>query len=84
MESIKEEITHDIINEQLVSAEYRLGTCRYPLGRGNYYYTISEMSALGISTVCEIVSEVMKHLCSKFIPTTEEEFKSKILEVDEM
>ena len=65
LDNIKDEITHDIINEQPVSAECRLGICLYRLGRGDYYYTISEMSGLGLSTVCE-------------------EFKSKILDMEEM
>ncbi len=58
LDNIKDEIEHDIINEQPVSAECRLGVCLYCLGRGDYYYTISQMSGLGISTVCKIVSEV--------------------------
>ena len=92
LENIKGEITHDIINEQPVSAECRLGICLYRLGRGDYYYTISEMSGLGLSTVCEIVSEVSRAIINKlwstsvtkFMPTTEEEFKSKILDMEEM
>ena len=50
------------------------------------------MSGLGLSTVCEIVSEVSRAIISKlwstsvtkFMPTTEEAFKSKILDMEEM
>ena len=46
LDNIKEEIQHDTVNEQPISAECRLIICLYCLGRGDYYYTISDMSGL--------------------------------------
>ena len=43
------------ITEDVISPEFRLAVCLYRLGRGDYYYTISELTGLGTSTVCEIV-----------------------------
>jgi hypothetical protein len=54
------------IVEVPISPELRLAVCLYRLGRGSYYYTIAEMTGLGVSTVCAITEEVceamVKHL----------------------
>ena len=63
----------------------------YRLGRGDHLYTISEMSGLGISTVSPICQEVcqvlVNHLwnetVSTHMPQTGEEFKQKILNIEE-
>ena len=63
----------------------------YRLGRGDHLYTISEMSGLGISTVSSICQEVcqvlVNHLwnetVSTHMPQTGEEFKQKILNIEE-
>ena len=39
-------------NEEPVSPECRLAVTLYHLSRGDYYYTIAEMTGLGVSTVC--------------------------------
>ena len=63
----------------------------YRLGRGDYYYTISELTGLGVSTVCDIVIEVcsaiMRNLWnnavhSKF-PVSEEQFRECIEAMDQ-
>ena len=46
------------VNEEPVSPEERLAICLFRLGQGDYYHTISQMSGLGIATVCNIVSDV--------------------------
>ena len=55
-------ICHDLmrktLNEEPISSEYRLGICLHRLSRGDYYYTISEMVGLGVSTIHGIVSQV--------------------------
>ena len=56
-------LDRDKINKQPISAEsvdLPYVYCLYHLGRGHYYYTISEMSGLGVCTVCTIVSEMKK------------------------
>ena len=92
LNNIRGEIDHDAINEQPISAECRLGICLYRLGRGDYYYTISEMSGLGVSTICEIVSDVSRAIINqlwntcvtKHMPSTEEEFRCKMLDMEEL
>ena len=92
LNNIKHVLDRDTINEQPISAECRLAICLYCLGRGDYYYTISEMSGLGVSTVCTIVSEVSQAIVdnlwnisvAKHMPQTDEEFKAKILDMEEM
>ena len=61
----------------------RLAICLYRLGIGDYLYTISEMSGLGVSTGSSICQEVclvlVDHLWNETVSTdmlqTEEEFK---------
>ena len=40
-------ITKQTVTEEPISAELRLALCLYRLGRGDYLYTIAEMSGLG-------------------------------------
>ena len=69
----------------------RLAICLYRLGRGDYFYTISEMSGLGIYTVSSICQEVRQVLVdhlwnetvSTHMPQKEEEFKRKIPYMEE-
>ena len=60
-------------------------------GRRDYHYTIAEMSGLGVSTVSLIVPEVFQVLVdhlwnetvSNHMPKTREDFKRKILDMEE-
>ena len=69
----------------------RLAICLYSLGIGDYLYTISETSGLGVSTVSSICQEVCQvpvdHLWNETVstdmPQTEEEFKQKIIDMEE-
>lgn len=80
------------IVEEPIPPELRLAVCLYRLGRGSYYYTIAELTGLGVSTVCTITEEVcaaiVEHLwkesVDKFMPHSEEEFKNKIIDMEEM
>lgn len=49
-----------IVAELPVSPEQRLAIFLYRCGRGDFYYSIAEMTGLGVSTVCYIVSDVAK------------------------
>ena len=79
------------LTEEPISPEERLGICLYRLGRGDYYYTIAEMVGRGVSTVSSIVHEVSEvlvdHLWSESVsshmPSSQEEFKKKILDMEE-
>ena len=84
-------ITKETVTEEPISAELRLALCLYRLGRGDYLYTIAEMSGLGVSTVCSTVHEIcqvlVNHLwdesVSNHMPKTREDFKKKIVDMEE-
>ena len=89
-------ICHDLmwktVNEEPISPECRLGICLYRLSRGDYYYTISEMVGLGVSTIHGIVSQVcqsiVENLWTEFIgnlrPAVKEEFKEMMESMNSM
>ena len=61
------------VTEEPISPALRLAICLYRLGRGDYLYTISEMSGLGVSTVSSICQEVCQvlvdHLWNETVST---------------
>ncbi|CAH3104962.1 unnamed protein product, partial [Pocillopora meandrina] len=69
-------LVRETVTEEPITSAMRLAICLYTLGIGDYLYTISEMSGLGVSTVSSICQEVCQVL-------TEEEFKQKILDMEE-
>lgn len=48
---IGHELEREKINEEPVWPECRLGICLYRLAKGDYEYTIAEMSGLGVSVI---------------------------------
>ncbi len=92
LSKIRHKLERQHIAEVPISPEQRLGICLYRLGRGSYYYTIAEMSGLGISTVCSITQEVSqaivdclwKETVSKYMPKSTEDFKEKMIDMDVM
>ena len=44
---IRNDLERQTVNEDPISPECRLGICLYRPGRGDYYYTIAEMTGLG-------------------------------------
>ena len=84
-------LSRQTVTEEPLPPELRLAICLYRLGRGDYLYTIAEMAGLGVSTVCNIVQEVCQvlvdHLWTEsvscFMPKTREEFKKKMLDMEE-
>ena len=81
-----------IVCEDPISPEFRLAICLYLLGRGDYMYSIAEMVGLGRSTVTTIVNEVTEatvsclwtDCVSVHMPKMEDEFKEKILDMEEL
>ena len=67
---INEKIQHLLIKDTVakdpISPEKRLATCLYRLGRGDYIHTIAELTGLGISPVCNIVTEVCEAIVEVF------------------
>ena len=59
---IEHDLQRDTVAEEPIPPAFRLAVCLYRLARGDYFYTIAEMTGLGNSTVCGIVSEVTKKL----------------------
>ncbi|CAH3177635.1 unnamed protein product, partial [Porites lobata] len=57
---IRHALERDTVNEEPISPECRLAIGLYRLARGDYYYTIAEMTGLGVSSVCTICSEVTR------------------------
>ena len=82
----------DTVNEEPISQECRLAICLCRLARGDYYHTIAEMTGLGVSSVCTICSEVTRAIVenmwddcvNKHLPKTPEEFKTKIVDMEEL
>ena len=58
LERVRHKLTKEIVAELPVSPELRLAKFLYRCGRGDYLYSIAEMTGLGVSTICCIVSEV--------------------------
>ena len=78
--------------EEPVEPALRLAICLYRLGRGTYYHTISELCGLGVSTCATITSEVSEAIVevlweesvNKYMPHSEEEFRNKVVDMEEM
>ena len=87
---IRGDIEKDSLTEASISPECRLGICLYRLAKGDYLYTISELTGYGVSTVCEIVNEVSSAIVnnlwmdsvSSHFPKDTEPFKQCMEEVE--
>ena len=79
------------MTEEPISAECGLAICLYRLVRGDYYYTIAEMTGLGVLRECTIVNEVKRAVVNNLwdecvgqqLPRRKEHFKEKILDMEE-
>ena len=86
------ELEREAVNEDPISPECRLGICLYRLARGDYYYTISEMSGLGVSTIHGIVSQVCqsiienlwKEFVASLMPVVEKDFEEMVHSMNSM
>ena len=89
---IRHRLERKTVTEDPISPELRLAVCLYRLGRGDYFYTIAEMTGLGVSTVSTIVQEVTQAIVdcmwsesiSKHMPKSEADFKDKIIDMEEL
>ena len=88
---IRRRLAKETINEEPVSPEERLAVCLYRLARRDYYHTISQLSGLGIATVCNIVTEVSQAIVeslwtehvTKHFPKSEKMFIDKMVDTEE-
>ena len=90
---IEHDLQRDTIAEDPIPPAFGLAVCLYRLGRGDYFRcSIAEMTGLGNSRVCGIVSEVTKAIVNNLwsdqvtrrFPRNEEEFREKILDMEEL
>ena len=90
LSKIRRDLEKHTMAEDPISHECRLAIFLYRLGRGDYYYIISEMTRYRVVTVCSIVVEVSKSIVTnlwgeavaKHFPKTEAQFKDKLEEMD--
>ena len=90
LSKIESDIEKPETAEVPVSASMRLAVCLYKQSRGDYYYTISEMTGIGEATVIIIVNEVCEEIIKnlwkdsveKLFPKTEKEFNDSLRECE--
>ena len=89
---IEHDLERETVTEEPISTAFRLAMCLYRHGRGDYYYTIAEMTDLGVSTICGVVSEVCwaivdnlwKDCVQQHFPTSEAQYKDTVLDMEEL
>ncbi len=92
LERIRHVLERKTVVEDPVEPALRLAICLYRLGRGTYYHTISELCGLGLSTVATITREVSEAIVevlwedsiNKYMPNSEDTFRNKMLDMEEM
>ena len=84
LETLKVDLLKETVAEVPIPPEIRLAVCLYRLGRGDYLHTISELTGLGTSTVCEIIVEVSSAIVSTLWQSSVAKlFPSNLLELEE-
>ena len=89
---IEHDLERETVTEEPISTAFRLAICLYRLKRGDYYFTIAEMTGLGVSTVCGVVSEVCgaivdnlwKDCVQQHFPASEAQYKEKVLDMEQL
>ena len=79
------------VTEDPVTPECRLGVCLYRLARGDYYYTLAELTGLRESTICVITIEVCQAIVetlwedevSVYFPKSIEEYRQAMELMDQ-
>ena len=90
LNNIEGDITHHSSNGDAVPPDVRLGIALYRLARGDYYYTLAEMSGIGEATICTITQEVcnaiIKNMWREYVhdlfPKTDSQFSEAIAEME--
>ena len=91
LDKIRHMLERKTVAEEPISPEQRLAVCLYRFGRGDYFYTISQMTGLGTSTICTIVSEVSQAIVdclwdqevASLMPKSEADLCKKMHEMEE-
>ena len=83
-------LEHETTAKQPISPKERLAKCLYWLSRSDYYYTITEMTGIGLSTIQNITNEVcsviVSNLWLKFVifPESEDQMLWVTFEMESM
>ena len=80
------------VAEDPIEPAFRLAICLYRLACGMYYHTLSELCGVGLSTVATITREVSEAIeeelwedcVNKCMPSSEEAFRDKMLDMEEI
>jgi hypothetical protein len=91
LDRIRPELERKTVVEEPISPECRLAICLYRLGRGDYPYTIAEMTGYGVSTIRQVVTDVCKAIIERLwkesvshhFPKTREEFEEQMVDTDQ-
>ena len=81
---------HETTAEKPTAPKERLAICLYGLSRGDYYYTIAEMTDHGFSTIQNITNEVcsviVSNLWYKFVnfPESEDQILRATFQMESM
>ena len=89
---IRHDLERDVVCEDPIPPDMRLAICLYRLGRGDYYFTIAEMSGVGVSTVAGITEDVCEAIINNLwndsvvshFPKNEQTFREKMLDMEQM
>ena len=92
LERIRPALERKTVAEDPIEPAFRLAICLYRLARGTYYHTLSELCGVGLSTVATITREVSEAIVeelwegcvNKYMPSSEEAFRDKMLDMEEM
>ena len=89
---ISHDLERQVVTEDPISLECRLGICSYRSGRGDYYYTTFQSTGFGVSTVLTIVQDVSQAIITNMwsqcithhFPQDSDQFKEKMLDFEEL
>ena len=90
LEKIESTITKEDTGLGAIQADERLAITLFKLGRGDYNYTIGEMTGYAESTISVIVKEVSNAIVelhwddavTKYFPKTEEDFRKALIDME--
>ena len=89
---IRHDLERDVVCEDPIPPDMRLDICLYRLGRGDYHFTIAEMSGAGVSIVAGITEDVCEAIINNLwndsvvnhFPKNEQTFREKMLDIEQM
>lgn len=91
LERIHDKLLKKTVTEAPIPPDFRLAITIYKLARGDYIFTIGEMSGLAKSTVCVIVKETFSAIINtlwddtvtKYFPTSSDDFEESMAKFGE-